>query len=75
MWPNIPQLAVYKCTKSKSTNIKTSSYVINFATGAVNALNQGVYIAMNGRIFAAGHVRKNREAKCFETTLPNITLE
>ncbi|MBT7960171.1 MAG: asparaginase [Akkermansiaceae bacterium] len=48
---------------------------IGFATGAVNALDEGVYIAMNGRIFPAGYVRKNREAKCFETTLPNITLE
>lgn len=41
---------------------------IGFATGAVQALAEGVYIAMNGRIFPAGHVRKNREARCFELT-------
>ncbi|MFK7911540.1 MAG: asparaginase domain-containing protein [Akkermansiaceae bacterium] len=41
---------------------------IGFATGAVQALDEGVYIAMNGRIFPAGQVWKNREAQCFEST-------
>ena len=41
---------------------------IGFASGAVQALNEGVYIAMNGRIFPAGSVRKNREQRCFEST-------
>jgi len=27
---------------------------------------EGVYVAMNGRVFAAGHVRKNRERNRFE---------
>ena len=40
---------------------------IGFATGAVQALGEGVYIAMNGRIFPAGTVRKNREQRCFES--------
>lgn len=39
---------------------------IGCATGAVQAMPPGVYIAMNGQIFPAGNVRKNREARCFE---------
>ncbi|MCP5537170.1 MAG: asparaginase [Akkermansiaceae bacterium] len=41
---------------------------IGCATGAVQAMPPGVYIAMNGRIFPAGKVRKNRDARCFEST-------
>ena len=41
---------------------------IGCATGAVQAMPPGVYIAMNGQIFPAGKVRKNREARCFEAT-------
>lgn len=37
-----------------------------FALGALQALPVGVYIAMNGRIFEAGKVRKNLELGCFE---------
>ena len=40
---------------------------IGFATGAVQALSEGVYIAMNGRIFPAGKVRKNRKDRRFES--------
>lgn len=40
---------------------------IGMATGAVQALPEGVYIAMNGRIFPAGKVRKNRDERCFES--------
>lgn len=39
---------------------------VGCATGAVQALPPGVYIAMNGRVFPAGKVRKNRLARCFE---------
>jgi L-asparaginase len=39
---------------------------IGCAIGAVQSLPPGVYIAMNGRIFPAGTVRKNRAARCFE---------
>ncbi len=39
---------------------------IGSAIGAVQSLPPGVYIAMNGRIFAPGRVRKNREKNCFE---------
>lgn len=41
---------------------------IGLAMGAVQAMPQGVYIAMNGRIFAAGRVKKNRGANRFEET-------
>ncbi len=39
---------------------------IGCATGAIQSLPPGVYLAMNGRIFPAGQVRKNREERCFE---------
>ena len=39
---------------------------IGCAVGAVQALEQGVWIAMNGRIWNPRHVRKNREANRFE---------
>jgi L-asparaginase len=41
---------------------------IGLAVAAVQAMPEGVYIAMNGRVFAAGHVRKNRERNRFEAT-------
>lgn len=39
---------------------------IGCAVGAVQSLPPGVYVVMNGRVFAAGKVRKNREANRFE---------
>jgi L-asparaginase len=47
---------------------KTSDaeFNIGFALGALQALPEGVYIAMNGRIFDTRHVRKNREMNRFE---------
>lgn len=39
---------------------------IGCAIGAVQSLPPGVYVAMNGRVFAADKVRKNREANRFE---------
>ncbi|MCG7198186.1 asparaginase domain-containing protein [Marinobacter pelagius] len=39
---------------------------LGFAWSAVQLLPPGVYIAMNGEVFEAGAVRKNREAKRFE---------
>jgi len=37
------------------------------AVGAVQSLPDGVYVCMNGLVFKAGHVRKNRDAGRFET--------
>lgn len=39
---------------------------IGFAMAAVQALPEGVYLAMNGRIFHPDRVRKNRAASRFE---------
>jgi L-asparaginase len=41
---------------------------IGMAVAAVQVVPDGVYVAMNGRVFAAGHVRKNRERNRFEET-------
>ena len=43
---------------------------IGCAVGAVQSLPEGVYIAMNGRVFEAGRVRKDRRAGRFEATPP-----
>jgi L-asparaginase len=43
-----------------------ATFNIGCAVGALQALQQGVYIAMSGCIFPADRVRKNREAGCFE---------
>lgn len=40
---------------------------IAFAIGAVQTLADGIYIAMNGRVFSPDNVRKNVEAGYFET--------
>jgi len=55
---------------------KTSDAVFNIgcAIGSVQSLPEGVYIAMNGVIFKAPHVRKNRELGRFET-IPDSTDE
>jgi L-asparaginase len=39
---------------------------IGCAVGAVQSLSDGVWIAMNGRIWDPAHVRKNRDANRFE---------
>jgi L-asparaginase len=36
------------------------------AVAAVQIVQPGVYIVMNGQVFPAGSVRKNREANRFE---------
>ncbi len=47
---------------------KTSDAVFNLglAVAAVQTLTPGAYIAISGRIFAPGNVRKNRKLKQFE---------
>jgi L-asparaginase len=41
-------------------------FTIGCAVAAIQSLAPGVYIAMNGRIFDPGKVRKNREHNRFE---------
>lgn len=40
---------------------------LGFAMGALQCLPAGIYIAMNGKIFSAGQVQKNRAAGRFES--------
>ena len=48
---------------------RTTDAVFNvgMAVAAVQACEPGVYIAMNGQVFPAGEVRKNRDANRFES--------
>jgi L-asparaginase len=43
-------------------------FTIGCAVAAGQSPVSGVYIAMNGRVFAPGKVRKNRELNRFEET-------
>lgn len=43
---------------------------LGLALGAAQSMPPGVFIAMNGRIFRAGEVRKNRELGRFEEDSP-----
>lgn len=45
-----------------------AAFNLGLAVAAVQCLEPGVYIAMSGRVFAAGHVRKNRAEGRFEST-------
>ncbi len=45
-----------------------AEFNIGVAVGAVQALSEGVYIAMNGQIFNPDMVRKNRAQNRFEET-------
>ncbi len=47
-------------------NASDAAFNLGCAVGAVQSLPPGVYIAMNGRVFAAGTVRKNRQRGRFE---------
>ncbi len=51
---------------------RTTDAVFNvaMAVAAVQTASPGVYIAMNGQIFEAGTVRKNRDANRFEPLEP-----
>lgn len=41
---------------------------VGYAVAAVQILPAGIYIAMNGKVFEANKVRKNRQAQRFEET-------
>lgn len=43
-----------------------ATFNIGCAVGALQSLAPGAYITMNGQVFSAGRVRKNREAGRFE---------
>lgn len=43
-----------------------ATFNIGCAIGALQCLEAGVYVVMNGRVFPAENVRKNRAKGCFE---------
>jgi L-asparaginase len=43
-----------------------ATFNVGCAVGAVQSLQAGVYLVMNGRVFPAGTVRKNRQKGRFE---------
>ncbi len=45
-----------------------AEFNIGCAVGVLLSKGPGIYVAMNGRVFAGDHVRKNREAGRFEPT-------
>lgn len=51
-----------------------AEFNIGCAVGALQSRSPGVYIAMNGHVFPAGHVQKNREAGRFEWAEPGKAL-
>ncbi len=46
-----------------------ATFNMGFALGAVQCLPQGVYVAMNGKVFNWNAVRKNREQGIFEALI------
>ena len=69
--PGIENKTVVLTGALTPARFRTTDAVFNIgmAVGAVQTAKSGVYIAMSGRIFEAGQVRKNREANRFESTL------
>ncbi len=45
-----------------------ATFNVGCAIGAVQVLPPGVYIAMNGRVYAADKTKKNRAVRRFEET-------
>lgn len=64
----IPGKTIVLTGSLSPARFQSSDAVFNVgcAVGAAQSLPPGVYIAMNGRIFAADKVRKNREKNRFE---------
>ncbi len=66
---DIPGKTIVLTGALSPARFKTTDAIFNvgMAVAAVQTVAPGVYLAMNGQIFEAGKVRKNREANCFET--------
>ena len=64
----IPGKCIVLTGAMEPAHFKSSDAVFNVgvAVGAVSALPEGVYVAMNGRIFNPLAVRKNRDKGMFE---------
>jgi L-asparaginase len=66
---DIPEKVIVMTGAMNPARFAVSDAVFNVgcAVGAVQTLPPGVYIAMSGRVFPAGAVRKNRERGRFES--------
>ncbi len=66
----IPDKVVVLTGAMQPVRFRLTDAVFNIASAviAVQLLPDGVYIAMNGHIFEAGHVRKNAARRQFEST-------
>jgi len=64
----IPGKCIVLTGAMEPANFKSSDAVFNIgvAVGALNSLPDGVYLAMNGRVFNPLRCRKNRERHMFE---------
>ncbi|HET7929841.1 MAG TPA: asparaginase domain-containing protein [Rhodanobacteraceae bacterium] len=67
---NLPGKTIVLTGALNPARFQGSDAVFNIgcAVGAVQTLGDGVWIAMNGRIWDPAHVRKNRAANRFEPT-------
>lgn len=65
---DIPGKVIVLTGALNPARFRSSDAIFNIgsAIAAVQVMPAGVYIAMNGRIFAAGRVKKNRERNRFE---------
>ncbi|MHC1713380.1 MAG: asparaginase domain-containing protein [Solidesulfovibrio sp.] len=66
---DIPEKVIVMTGAMNPARFAVSDAIFNVgcAVGAVQTLAPGVYIAMSGRVFPAGAVRKNRERGRFES--------
>ena len=65
---DIPDKVIVLTGASQPARFHNSNAIFNIgcAVAAVQLLRPGVYVAMNGRIFAAERVRKNADTRRFE---------
>ncbi|HEX2139350.1 MAG TPA: asparaginase domain-containing protein [Woeseiaceae bacterium] len=65
----IPDRTIVLTGALSPARFKSTDAVFNvgMAVAAVQTVTPGVYIAMNGQVFASGEVRKNREQNRFES--------
>ncbi|WP_373185344.1 asparaginase domain-containing protein [Halopseudomonas sp.] len=67
---DIPDKVIVLTGAMQPARFRDSDALFNLglAVGALNTLGHGVYIAMSGRVFPAGQVKKNRLAGRFESS-------
>jgi L-asparaginase len=68
----IPDRTIVLTGALSPARFKSTDAVFNvgMAVAAVQVVSPGVYITMNGQVFAAGEARKNRAANRFEKLTP-----